>query len=525
MHVIFVTGGVVSSLGKGIVASIAGGLLGLRGFKVQIKKIDPYLNVDTGTLSPIEHGEVFVTNDGAETDLDLGHYERLGFVKTLKTDYITSGSVYYDILTKERKGEFLGKTIQVIPHVTGEFQDKIFENTDCDILICEIGGTVGDIESVPILEAARQIRQTYEKGKVLFIHVALMPYLKKAQEWKTKPVQHSIRTLLSFGIEPSLLLCRMEEENTENWKEKIFTLSNVKKENIFSALDADSIYHAFLNYEKEGIANAILRCLNEKEKKPLDLSFIQNYVHKLNDDSLQKIKIGIVGKYIALKDSYKSLEEALNHAAISLNAKILIEWIDSENLNLNDLNKLDGILIPGGFGNRGIEGKIQAINYAKIKNKPFLGICLGMQLALIEGLKELLEDASSTEFGNCKNPVIAKMSEWMSESEIFVPKDEMGGTMRVGSYFCDVKPNTKAFEIYKTEQIAERHRHRYEFNNNYINYLKDAGITVSGSCNGLVEIIENSDLKFFVAVQFHPEFNSNIKSPNPLFVEFLRSCI
>lgn len=518
--IIFVTGGVVSSLGKGIVASITGGLLKARGIKVKIKKIDPYLNVDPGTLSPSEHGEVFVTEDGAETDLDLGHYERLGGVKTEKTDYLTSGLIYNTIIQKERKGDYLGQTVMVIPHVIAEFEKAILANTqDCDVLICEVGGTVGDIEGIPILETARQMRQNAGANDVVFVHVALLPYLKKAQEWKTKPIQHSVRTLLSFGIQPDLLLCRMEEKNEENWKEKIALLCNIRKDNILSALDAPSIYHAMLNYEAEGVANRISDLLNI-DTKPGDITYVRKFVERL-DAPLQEINIAIVGKYTLNKDSYKSLEEALVHAAVSIDRHIKIDWVDAE--KVGDLSQYDGILVPGGFGERGTMGMLTAIKFARANNVPFLGICFGMQLVVIDGLSDVLDDVCSSEFRYCANPVIAKMEEWIQNDAQIKASINMGGSMRLGSYPCEIKKDTLAYKIYKTERINERHRHRYEFNNNYLKYLEKANIVASGTCNELVEIIERTDCDFFIACQFHPEFKSTISSAHPLFMEFLKS--
>lgn len=518
--IIFVTGGVVSSLGKGIVASIAGGLLKARGFTVKIKKIDPYLNVDPGTLSPIEHGEVFITDDGSETDLDLGHYERLGGVKTDKTDYITSGLIYNSIIQKERRGDYLGQTVMVIPHVIREFEEAILANTSsCDILICEVGGTVGDIESLPILETARQIKQNF-LDDVIFVHVALLPFLKKAQEWKTKPIQHSVRMLLSYGIQPDLLLCRMEMENEEHWQQKLALLCNIKKENILPALDAESIYHAMINYEKDGVANRICQLL-DLPNKTKGIPHVEKFVAKL-DSNLDIINIAIVGKYVACKDAYKSLEEALLHAAISINCKAQLTWFDAGQIvDGNVLKNFDGILVPGGFGERAICGKMEAIKYARKHDVPFFGICFGMQLAIIEALSEHLDGVSSSEFGQCANPVVAKMEEWAKEDMIFKPKAGMGGTMRLGSYPCKIPKDTLAYRIYGKTDIEERHRHRYEVNNNYLKYFAKAHLKISGKCEELVEIIERDDCQFFIGVQFHPEFKSTIDKPHPLFVGFL----
>ncbi len=524
---VFVTGGVVSSLGKGIVASITGGLLKNRGLKVKIKKIDPYLNIDPGTLSPIEHGEVFVTEDGFETDLDLGHYERLGGVKTSRSDYITSGLIYNNIIHKERNGEYLGKTVMVMPHVIQEFKEAIMSETDgYDVVICEIGGTVGDLESMPILETVRQIKQALGQNNAIFVHVALLPYLKKAGEWKTKPIQHSVRTLLTFGIQADLLLCRMEEKNPDNWKKKLALMCNINEENILEALDADSIYHAMVNYRKEGVDNRILKLL-DIDAKDNSIGYIENFVSKL-DANLPEISIGVIGKYMACKDAYKSLEEALLHAATSINKHLKIEWIDAEKVeqpdfDFDNLKKFTGILVPGGFGTRAVEGKIKAITIARENNIPYLGICFGMQLAIIESVRQNIPDASSSEFGETKHPIIAKMDEWAKDSQVIKAKLQIGGSMRLGSYPCTIKEGTLTHAIYENTLIHERHRHRYEVNNNYLSEIESSGIKVSGTCEGLVEIIERPDCDFFVACQFHPEFESNIQKPNKLFVAFLKA--
>ncbi len=524
LKIVFVTGGVVSSLGKGIVASIAGGLLKTRGLNVKIKKIDPYLNVDPGTLSPIEHGEVFVTDDGAETDLDLGHYERLGGVKTEKNDYITSGLIYNTIIQKERRGDYLGQTVMVVPHVIKEFEEAILAGAEnCDVLICEVGGTVGDIESLPILETARQMKQKFEEN-IIFVHVALLPFLKKAQEWKTKPIQHSMRTLLSYGIQPDLLLCRMERENEENWQQKLALLCNMKQESILPALDADSIYHAMINYEHDGVADRICKLLDLPNKKASNhLAYIEKFVAKLDNQKLDTIKIAVVGKYTSCKDAYKSLEESLVHGAIENNYHIDIDWIDAETLDIKKLDKYDGILVPGGFGQRAIEGKIKAIKFAHENNIPFFGICFGMQLAIIEALGKTLKGASSSEFGECKHPVIAKMEEWAQDDMIVKVRSGMGGTMRLGAYPCELEKGSLAQKIYGQSKIEERHRHRYEVNNHYLEYFKEAHLKVSGRCSGLVEIIERDDCNFFIAVQFHPELKSSIAKPHPLFVAFAKA--
>lgn len=521
-RIIFVTGGVVSSLGKGIAASIIGGLLKSRGFVVKIKKIDPYLNVDPGTLSPLQHGEVFVTEDGAETDLDLGHYERLGDVVTSKSDYITSGAIYNRILQKERRGDYLGQTVQVIPHVTQEFQTAILESSEnVDFLICEVGGTVGDIESVPILEAARQMRLNFP-DEIVFVHVALLPYLRKAAEWKTKPIQHSVQTLLQFGIQPDLILCRMEEPATSDWREKVALFCNIKKEFVLPALDADSIYHAMLNYRDAGVDSRILEKFKITNSRESSIKYIEEFV-QLSECKKEDLKIAIVGKYVEYRDSYKSLEEALFHAAFAIHKRLEIKWIDAEHYTVQDLEDCAGILVPGGFGVRASEGKIQAIDYAIKHNIPYLGICFGMQLAVIQALRHKFSDASSSEFGICDNPVIARIEEWNKGEIKIQAKTDLGGSMRLGAYPCKIKPSTLTEKIYKCTSISERHRHRYEINNNYLPYFEEVGLRVSGECSGLVEIIERPDCRFFVGVQFHPEFKSSLQKPHPLFVEFLRA--
>lgn len=519
---LFITGGVVSSLGKGIAASILSGLLSARNFKTKLKKIDPYLNVDPGTLSPLEHGEVYVTSDGMETDLDLGHYERLGGVQTSKYDYITAGSIYQKILQKEREGAYEGKTVQVVPHFTSELKQAIFEQTsDVDFLICEIGGTVGDFESIAILETIRQIQ--FEEENILCAHVALMPFLDKAEEWKTKPIQHSIRNLLSYGINTDLLFCRMSRFNPEPWKEKLSKLSNIKKENIFEALDAESVYHAMLAYEEEGVCDRLCELFNvPKRKKHLD--FLVDYVGIL-EKKLPEINIALVGKYVQCRDSYKSVEEAINHAAAANHVHVNIEIIDAENYDINELKNKHGIFIPGGFGQRAVNGKINAIKHAKENNIPLLGMCLGMQLSIIEGLRDLYPDADSTEFNpNTKHPVICKLSEWSKEGEKILLKDQLGGSMRLGAYTSFLEKDTLIRRLYGTETMRERHRHRYFFNNSYMNDLNKVGLKISAYTDEkLVEAVERPDCDFFVCGQFHAEFQSTIRRPNPLFLGWIRA--
>lgn len=524
LKIVFITGGVSSSLGKGITASILSGLLISRGYKVKLKKIDPYLNIDPGTLSPIEHGEVFVTDDGVETDLDLGHYERLGCVITSKDDYITSGMIFNKLLIKERRGEYNGKTVQVIPHFTSKLRESIFKGTDdYDFLICEVGGTVGDMESNFIIETIRQIK--FNIDNVAIIHLALLPYLKKAQEWKTKPVQHSVWALLERGLSPDLLLCRMEEKNNDDWKKKISSLCSIKVDSIFEALDSKTIYHAMKEYEEEGICQKLLEFFKLKISEP-KLEYLYNYL-KVIDSNLDSINIAVVGKYTQCKDAYKSIEEALDHAAFSNKVKLNVHVINAENLKEESLKNMHGILIPGGFGARAIEGKLLAISYAKNNNIPMLGMCLGMQLSIIDGLRDLYDDADSSEFStNTNNPVIIKLDEWYKENQICKLGDILGGTMRLGSYAAKLDKESLTYKLYGSETIAERHRHRYVFNKKYLKDLEKVGIKVVGVTideDQFVEIIERPSLDFFVAGQFHAEFKSNIKNPHPLFVGFIKA--
>ena len=535
MHFVFITGGVASSLGKGLASAALASLLQLRKFKVRIRKLDPYLNVDPGTMSPYQHGEVFVTDDGAETDLDLGHYERFTNLSASQSDSISSGKIYSNVLRKERKGEYLGATIQVIPHVTDEIKNFIYSDfQDEDLIIYEIGGTVGDIESLPFLEAIRQIRND-RKTSSLLIHMTYIPYISSADELKTKPTQHSVKELLNAGIQPDIIMCRCEKIIDEDALKKISLFCNVKKENVIPALNANSIYEVPSLYCKAGLDRSVLNELGYDESKhPLDLSVWNSVVKKYNETS-NKVRIAVVGKYTDLKDSYKSLNEALVHGGLYNSASIDIEWLNSEKLTdkeiIEKLKDVQGILVPGGFGERGIQGKISSITFARQNNIPFFGICLGMQLAVIEIARNLLniKDANSTEFGKTINPVVGLMTEWIKDNiKVERHKDsDKGGTMRLGSYSCNLKKDSLISKIYQTNKISERHRHRYEVNKNYIKSFNKYDFEFSGMSpdNLLPEIIESSKLSWFIGVQFHPELKSRPQNPHPLFVSFIKAAI
>ena len=535
MHYVFITGGVSSSLGKGLASAALASLLQLRNFKVRIRKLDPYLNVDPGTMSPYQHGEVFVTDDGAETDLDLGHYERFTNVSAKKSDSVSSGKIYSNVLKKERKGKYLGATIQVIPHVTDEIKNFIHSDLNNeDIIIYEIGGTVGDIESLPFLEAIRQIRND-RKISSLLIHMTYVPFISSADELKTKPTQHSVKELLNAGIQPDIIMCRCEKEIDQEALNKISLFCNVKNSNVIPALNASSIYEVPSLYSKAGLDRVLLQELGYNEKKhPLDLSGWDNVVKKIYNFS-NTVSVGVVGKYTDLKDSYKSLNEALIHGGFQNNTKVDIEWINSEKLSeediLNKLSKVQGILVPGGFGNRGIDGKISSIKFAREKNIPFFGICLGMQLAVIEIARNVLNliDANSSEFGKTNNKVVGLMTEWI-QNNIKVKRTEKsnkGGTMRLGSYPCQIQKGSLINKIYGSLEISERHRHRYEVNTEYINKFEDKGFIYSGMSpdNLLPEIMESKNHNWFIGVQFHPELKSRPQNPHPLFISFIEACI
>ena len=531
---IFITGGVSSSLGKGLASAALGSLLQARNYKVHLKKLDPYLNIDPGTMSPVQHGEVFVTDDGAETDLDLGHYERFTGVPCRKDDNLTSGKIFSTVITKERRGDYLGATVQIIPHVTNEIKEFVLKNTKLDdFVLCEIGGTVGDIEGLPFLEAIRQLRNDLGKEKTMFIHLTLVPFLKSSGELKTKPTQHSVKELLGLGIQPDILLCRCEKEIPDDSKKKIALFCNIQENAVITAMDVNNIYSVPRNLHKEGLDNEVCNFYKLKTKKP-DLKKWQLIEKKIrNPDG--NITIGLVGKYNTLTDSYKSLIEALTHGSISNNVKLNIKWLNSELFtkknNLNGLSNVDGILIPGGFGTRGIDGKINAACFARKNKIPFLGICLGMQIAIIEAARNLanLKDANSTEFSKTKNPVIGIMTEWNKKNKKITRKlnGNMGGTMRLGAYDCNLKKNSRIYHIYKKTKISERHRHRYEINLNYRKKLEKYGLDFSGmSPDGkLPEIVELKNHPWYIGVQFHPELKSRPFDPHPLFVSFIRAAV
>ncbi|MDM8334941.1 CTP synthase [Wolbachia pipientis] len=525
---IFVTGGVVSSLGKGLVASSVGALLQAHGFKVRIRKLDPYLNIDPGTMSPTQHGEVFVTEDGAETDLDLGHYERFTGIKATKDDNITTGKVYHELLKKERRGDYLGKTVQVIPHVTDLVKLFIFNGTEgLDFVICEIGGTVGDIESQPFLEAVRQISYKLGKQRVILIHLTLIPYLTAAQELKTKPTQHSVRELNSAGLQPNIILCRSEKGVFNNQRGKIANLCNVSLPNVISAPDVSHIYELPVLYNQCGLGTQILEHFHLNKPKP-SLTEWDQIVHSMRHPT-QEVTVSIVGKYTEFPDAYKSLVEALNHGAISNKAKIKINWVNSREKSGEPIDKKlieeklqnsHAILVPGGFGDDGVEGKISAISYARMHNIPFFGICLGMQLAVVEFACNVikLEDVHSEEFCTCKHPIIK-----LAGGKNF----DLGGTMRLGAYRCNISPGSKMAGAYSDITISERHRHRYVINLDYKDDLEKnglicIGISEDGTC---IEAIELENHPWFIGVQFHPEFQSKPFSPHPLFVSFIKAAV
>ena len=535
MHYVFITGGVASSLGKGLASASLASLLQLRKFKVRIRKLDPYLNVDPGTMSPYQHGEVFVTDDGAETDLDLGHYERFTNLSASQSDSISSGKIYSNVLRKERRGEYLGSTIQVIPHVTDEI--KSFIHSDLkneDIVIYEIGGTVGDIESLPFLEAIRQIRNDRKISSSL-IHMTYVPYISSAGELKTKPTQHSVKELLNAGIQPDIIMCRCEKSIDQEALKKISLFCNVKKENVIPAMNANSIYEVPSLYCKAGLDTALLNELGYDPKKyPLKLSAWDEVVKKFKNTT-NDVTIGVVGKYTDLKDSYKSLNEALIHGGLSNETSVSINWINSERLKnneiRNELTKVHGILVPGGFGERGIDGKLCSITFARENDIPYFGICLGMQLAVIEIAKNVLKinDANSTEFGKTNNPVVGLMTEWVRDNTKFTRSEESdkGGTMRLGSYPCNLKKGSLVYSIYDTIQISERHRHRYEVNTKYMDLFNKNNFCYSGMSpdNLLPEILESTEHPWFIGVQFHPELKSRPQSPHPLFVSFIEAAV
>ncbi len=526
---VFVTGGVTSSLGKGIIAASLAKLLQVRGFSVTIQKLDPYINIDPGTLNPYEHGECYVTDDGAETDLDLGHYERFLNIPTSQANNVTTGRIYQSVIDKERKGEFLGKTVQVIPHITDEIKHRIqiLGNTgDYDIVITEIGGTVGDIESLPYIESVRQLLWELGEENAIVVHLTLIPYLAAAGELKTKPTQHSVKTLMQSGINPDVLVCRTEHEISEDIKRKLALFCNVKQEDVIQSIDADTIYDVPNLMFEEGLDAVVLKKLHLSSEGKPQLTAWNNFLHKYKNPT-STVEIGLIGKYVELQDSYKSITEALIHASATNETKVEIRWIHSEDLtpgNVTDqLKGLDGILVAPGFGDRGIEGKIKAVQYARENNIPFLGICLGMQMAVIEFSRNVLglTDANSSEMNeDTSHPVISLM-----EDQKDVTKK--GGTMRLGAWDCEVSEDSNVFKAYKKTMISERHRHRYEFNNDYLEQIKAKGMLATGvnPKTGLVEIIEIPSHPWFVGVQYHPEYKSTVLNPHPLFVDFVKAAL
>lgn len=534
---IFITGGVLSSLGKGLAAASIGALLEARGLRVTIQKLDPYINVDPGTMNPFQHGEVYVTEDGAETDLDLGHYERYTHAKLGQRHNYTSGRIYYSVITKERRGDYLGGTVQVIPHITDEIKRAILQlNSEADIAIIEIGGTVGDIEGLPFLEAIRQLRSDLGTENTLYIHLTYVPYIQAAGELKTKPTQHSVKELLSIGIQPDILLCRTQISLSQDIKSKISLFCNVAEDRVIAAKDVKCIYEVPIRFHEQGLDERIIESLNMWTRAPV-LTEWEDLIAKIQKPQ-HKVRIAMVGKYVNLKESYKSLNEALFHGGVANSSEIEIVFVNSEEIEGGELQDLlsdaDGILVPGGFGSRGISGKLEAITYARQNNVPFLGICLGMQLAVVEFARNVagLPQADSTEFeSNTPDPVIYLMTEWYDYRTDKIQKrdkdTDMGGTMRLGAYPCRLVRGSKAHAAYGVTQISERHRHRYEFNNSYRKALEDAGISFAGlSPNSeLVEIIEIPQHPWFLACQFHPEFKSRPLDPHLLFVAFIHASL
>ncbi len=531
---IFITGGVVSSLGKGLASAALGALLQARGFSVRLRKLDPYINVDPGTMSPYQHGEVFVTDDGAETDLDLGHYERFTGVPARRSDSVTTGRIYSDVIARERHGDYLGATIQVIPHITDAIKEFVLSDLDGeDFCLCEIGGTVGDIESLPFLEAIRQLGNDLGRQKVMYIHATLVPWIPAAGELKTKPTQHSVKELLSVGIQPDMLLCRSDRPIPDGARQKIGQFCNVRYEAVVPALDVSTIYAVPISYHEQGLDDEVCRHF-ELQAPPPDLGRWQDIVARATRPE-GAVTIAVVGKYTGLLDAYKSLAEALSHGGIANNVRVHIEWIDAivfENGGTSSsLENVNGILVPGGFGERGAEGKIAAARFARERRVPYFGICFGMQMAVVEAARHLagIPGAGSTEFGPCAAPVVGMMTEWMrgNRREQREAGGDLGGTMRLGAYECVLKQHTRAHDIFSADRISERHRHRYEVNNNYLGTLERCGLTFSGmSPDGLLpEILEIPDHPWFIGVQFHPELRSRPFAPHPLFASFIRAAV
>jgi CTP synthase len=532
---IFITGGVVSSLGKGLASAALASVLQTRGFKVRLRKLDPYLNVDPGTMSPYQHGEVYVTDDGAETDLDLGHYERFTGVASRRSDNITTGRIYSNVIAKERRGDYLGATVQVIPHVTDAIKEFIKSDiTDEDFVLCEIGGTVGDIESLPFLEAIRQLANELGRSHTMFVHLTLVPYIPSAGELKTKPTQHSVKELLSLGIQPDMLMCRSDRDIPMVERRKIALFCNVREEAVIPALDVDTIYQVPISYHEQGLDEQVCKHFGLTDAKQPDLTRWKNIVERVHFPE-GEVNIAVVGKYTSLLDSYKSLAEALHHGGIANNVRVNLKWLDSQIFESEDaihhLEEVDGILVPGGFGERGVSGKIAAVRFAREHKVPYFGICFGMQMAVIEAARNLanLPKASSTEFGPCDEPVVGLMTEWVRNNQLVrrAAGDDLGGTMRLGAYDCHLVSGTKVAEIYGKKMISERHRHRFEVNIDYQDRLKAAGLLFSGlSPDGVLpEIVERLDHPWFIGVQFHPELKSKPFDPHPLFTSFIQAAV
>lgn len=532
---VFITGGVVSSLGKGIASAALGALLQARGYRVRLRKLDPYLNVDPGTMSPYQHGEVFVTDDGAETDLDLGHYERFTGRSAVKADNITTGRIYKDIIDKERRGDYLGATVQVIPHVTNEIKNFVLDgNEEYDFVLCEIGGTAGDIEAMPFLEAIRQLGNDLPRGSAIYIHLTLMPWISAAGELKTKPTQHSVKELRSIGIAPDILLVRADRPIPEEERRKLSLFCNVRSSAVIQALDVDNIYDVPIAYHREGLDGEVLAAFGIDPAPAPRMEAWEDVVERIRTPE-GEVTIAVVGKYTGLKDAYKSLIEALHHGGIANHVKVKIEWIESEIFEKEDpapwLEKVNGILVPGGFGERGAEGKIHAARFARERKVPYFGICLGMQMAVIEAARSLagLKDASSTEFGETSEPVVGLMTEWLKGNmlEKRSQTGDLGGTMRLGAYTALLKADTRIAEIYGSTEISERHRHRYEVNSTYVDTLEKQGMVFSGmSPDGVLpETIEYADHPWFVGVQYHPELKSRPLEPHPLFASFIEAAL
>jgi CTP synthase len=532
---IFITGGVVSSLGKGLASAALGALLQARGFSVRLRKLDPYLNVDPGTMSPYQHGEVFVTDDGAETDLDLGHYERFTGRPASQADNITTGRIYQQIIQRERRGDYLGGTVQVIPHVTDAIKDFILSgNENVDFVLCEIGGTVGDIEGLPFFEAIRQLGNELPEGQSIFIHLTLLPFIPSAGELKTKPTQHSVKELRSIGIQPDILLCRCDREVPRDERRKIALFCNVRPEAVIQALDVASIYDVPIAYHREGLDREVLRAFGIDHAPEPDLAEWRRISESIAEPD-GEVTVAIVGKYTGLKDAYKSLIEALMHGGIAHKVKVNLSWIESQIFEQEDpaphLEHVHGILVPGGFGERGAEGKIKAARFARTRNVPYFGICFGMQMAVIEAARELagIADANSTEFGQTDEPLVGLMTEWMRGNELEQRQSngDMGGTMRLGAYDAVLESGSRVAEIYGTTRLSERHRHRYEVNARYRNRLEASGLRFSGlSPDGLLpEIVEITEHPWFVGVQFHPELKSRPFEPHPLFASFIGAAV